>query len=226
MNRPRGAHHLAISTGDIKGQIEFFSDVLGLELVALYWMHGVENAWHGFMKLHDHSYLAFVQIDGMGDIPVQLGVTHAGHGGGISAGGTLQHLAFDVADHDELLTLRDRIRDRGVNVMGPIDHGMCSSIYFAGPEGLSLEVATSPSAIDGDHWIDPEVVELAGITAAELARFRAPAEYHRPGAAVPQPPTSNDRPQMAYPPKLYERLMTMPDDEFTARMSMTEPPVP
>ena len=31
---------------------------------------------------------------------------------------------------------------------------------------------------------------------------------------------------MAYPPKVYERLMTMPDEQFTARMSMTEPPVP
>jgi catechol 2,3-dioxygenase-like lactoylglutathione lyase family enzyme len=226
MIRPCGAHHVAISTGDIKSQIEFFSDVLGLELVALYWMHGVEGAWHGFMKLHDHSYLAFVQIDGMADIPAQLGVTHAGHGGGLSAGGTMQHLAFDVADRDELLTVRDRIRDRGVNVMGPIEHGMCTSIYFAGPEGLSLEVTTSPSPIDGDHWIDPEVVQLAGITADELARFRAPADYERPDVPVPQPSTTNDRPKMAYAPKLYERLMTMPDEELTARMSITEPPVP
>ena len=35
-----GIHHLAIATRDIKAQIEFFSDVLGAELVALYWMHG------------------------------------------------------------------------------------------------------------------------------------------------------------------------------------------
>ena len=41
-----GVHHLAISTADIKAQIGYFSDVLGMELVALYWMHGVEGAWH------------------------------------------------------------------------------------------------------------------------------------------------------------------------------------
>lgn len=225
MIRPRGVHHLAISTADIKAQIEFFNDVLGLELVALYWMHGVDGAWHGFMKLADHSYLAFVQMDAIAGVAAQPGVSHAGHAGGPSAGGTMQHVAFDVADRDELLALRDRIRDRGVHVMGPIEHGMCSSIYFAGPEGLTLEIATSAAAISGDHWIDPEVVGLAGITPAELARYRTPARYESPPEPVPQPPGTG-RPQLAYPPKLYAALMSMPDEELTARLSVTEPPVP
>ena len=226
MIHPRGAHHLAITTGDIKTQIEFFSDVLGLELVALYWMHGVDGARHGFLKLDDHSYLAFVQMDGIADIPSELGVTHAGSGGGKSAPGTMQHVAFDVASEDELLAMRDRIRSRGVNVMGPIHHGMCDSIYFAGPEGLTLEIATSKDAIDGDHWIDPEVVQLAGISPEELARYRAPAVFERPAEPVPQPPIDPAKPHMAYPPAVYERLMMMPDDEFAERMSVTEPPVP
>ena len=34
--KPNGLHHLAIATADIKAQIEFFSDVLGMELVALW----------------------------------------------------------------------------------------------------------------------------------------------------------------------------------------------
>ena len=60
MTKPNGLHHLAIATADIKAQIEFFSDVLGMELVALYWMHGVKGAWHGFLKLNDHASVAFV----------------------------------------------------------------------------------------------------------------------------------------------------------------------
>ena len=226
MLHPRGVHHLAISTGDIKAQIDFFNDVLGLELVALYWMHGVEGARHGFMKLDDHSYLAFVQMDGIADIPHELGVTHAGNGGQPSASGTMQHVAFDVATEDELLAMRDRIRSRGVNVMGPIHHGLCDSIYFAGPEGLTLEIATSKDAIDGDHWVDPEVVALAGITPAELARYRSPEPYDRPAAPVAQPPIDPAKPHMAYSPAVYEKLMTMPDETFTERMSVTEPPVP
>ena len=87
-------------------------------------------------------------------------------------------------------------------------------------------MATSKDPIDGDHWIDPEVVELAGISAAELERLRRPADFTPTATPVAQPPVDLDRPQMAYPPPVLERLMGMADDDVTARMSLTEPPVP
>ena len=110
-----------------------------------------------------------------------------GSGGGVSAPGTMQHVAFDVETYDELLAMRDRIRSRGVNVMGPIHHGMCDSIYFAGPEGLTLEVATSKDPIDPDHWIDPEVVALAGISRRRARPLSPPAAVRASGAAGAQP---------------------------------------
>src|SRR5260370_607599 len=61
MGLPNGVHHLAICTKDIKKQIEYFTDIVGMELVALYWMHGVDNTFHGFLKLSDSSSIAFVQ---------------------------------------------------------------------------------------------------------------------------------------------------------------------
>ena len=226
MIRCNGVHHLAVSTADIKTQIEFMTDVLGMQLVALYWMHGVEGAWHAFLKLHDRSYLAFVQMPAIEKVERVLGVTHAGSGGGVSAGGTMQHLAFNVDTLGELLALRDRIRSRGITVIGPIHHGLCDSIYFAGPEDLSLEIATSERAIDARAWIDPEVVALAGISPAELERFRHPAPFEDRGGAWPQPPLDASKPCMrGFPAGVYERLAAMPDEEFTARMSQTEPPV-
>ncbi|MEZ5228995.1 MAG: VOC family protein [Acidimicrobiales bacterium] len=42
-SRINGVHHLAVNTANIKEQIEFFTDVLGAELVGLFWMHGVEG---------------------------------------------------------------------------------------------------------------------------------------------------------------------------------------
>ncbi len=223
--KANGIHHLAISTSDIKQQIEFFSDVLGMELVALYWMHGVDGAWHGFMKANDHCYIAFVQMDAIKDIPIEYGKSHAGSGAMPSAPGTMQHVAFNVDTVDDLKNIRDRIRTRGVNVLGPIDHGMCQSIYFAGPEGLTLEVATSEVAIDARAWIDPEVVKLAGIEAADLERFKAPARYDGEGGAVPQPPIDPDKPHMQYPPKVYQAIMAMSDQEVFERSSVPEPPV-
>jgi catechol 2,3-dioxygenase-like lactoylglutathione lyase family enzyme len=226
MIRCNGVHHLAISTGDIKAQIQFFNDVLGMELVALYWMHGVEGAWHGFLKLDDHSYIAFVQTPAIGKIERQLGVSHSGSPGSPSAGGTMQHLAFNVDSLDELLAFRDRIRTRGLTVVGPIHHGLCDSIYFAGPEDLSLEIATSEKAIDGRAWIDPEVVALANISPAELARFRKPEPLSLTGGTRAQPAIDKSKPYMrGWPPGVYEHLAALPDGEFTERMSETEPPV-
>lgn len=223
--KPTGVHHLAISTADIKTQIEYFSDVLGCELVALYWMHGVEGAWHGFMKLNDSSYVAFVQTEAIKDIDPIPQVTHAGNAGGASAAGTMQHVAMNVDSYDALLAMRDRIRSKGVNVMGPIHHGMCDSIYFAGPEGLTLEVATSEKAIEPSHWIDPEVVSLAGISATELARYVTPEPFDRPAEPVANPAVDWSRPQMDYPRGVYERLMAMSDEDITAAFSESTPPV-
>ncbi len=226
MTAANGIHHLAIATKDIKSQIEFFNDVLGCELVALYWMHGVEGAWHGFMKLNDNCSIAFVETPDIKDIDRTIGVTHAGSGGGPCAGGAMQHLAFNVDTLEDVLAMRDRIRSRGLTVFGPIDHGMCHSIYFAGLEDLSLEVATSASPIDGRAWIDPEVVDLAGISGEELERYRNPMSYQSSDQPVPQPEFDVDLPwQRGFGRKLYEAIISMPDDVLTERMSESTPPV-
>lgn len=226
MGLANGVHHLAISTANMKKQLEFFCDVLGAELKALYWMHGVENAKHGFVKLGDSSYVAFVETPDNAKIASEIGVSHAGSAAGPSAPGTMQHVALNVDTLEDLLALRDRIRSRGVNVFGPIDHGMCQSMYFAGPENLSLEVATSAAPIDGRAWIDPEVVRLCGISREEEAAMRSPAPFPSKDGAVPQPPIDPSKPHMTMAnPAIYQALMTMPDDEVRARLSETEPPV-
>jgi catechol 2,3-dioxygenase-like lactoylglutathione lyase family enzyme len=225
MTRANGLHHLAISTGNMKAQIEFFSDVLGMELVALYWMHGVEGTWHGFLRLNDTASIAFVQNDKIAATKPAPGISHAGSPALPSAPGTMQHLAFNVDSDEELLNMRDRIRSRGINVIGPLDHGMCKSIYFAGLENLSLEVATSAAAIDARAWIDPEVQALAGISNDELARFKRPAAYKGEGGRLKQPPMDPSKPHQAYPPDMYKALLAMPDEEITKRLSVPEPPV-
>ncbi len=224
--RANGIHHLAISTADIKQQIEFFTDVLGCELVALYWMHGVEGAWHGFLRLDDNSYIAFVEMAQNKPIEREIGVTHAGWPGGPSSGGTMQHVSFNVDTYDDLLGMRDRIRNRGHNVYGPIDHGMCHSIYFAGYEDLSLEVSFSEAAIDQRAWIDPEVVELAGITAEELDRYRRPAVFERPTEPVPQPVRDPDLPfPRGMSDEVYTRVLAVPDEVISRPTKDSAPPV-
>ncbi len=82
MSKLTGLHHMAICTSNMKAQLEFFTDVLGMELVALYWMHGVANTWHGFLRMNDESCVAFVQNEKIAGIQSELGVNHSGNPGG------------------------------------------------------------------------------------------------------------------------------------------------
>jgi catechol 2,3-dioxygenase-like lactoylglutathione lyase family enzyme len=223
--QPTGIHHIAIMAADIKKHIAFFADVVGFPLVALFDMHGVPGGLHAFLRMNDYGYFSIVQLPAVGEIPIELGRTHAGSGALPCAAGTLQHLAFRAGSAAELLALRDRVRSHGINVIGPIDHGMCLSIYFAGPDRMTLEVATSSSPIDAEQWIDPTVLAKAGIDGDEAARFMRPAPYAGP-SPVPQPAYDPEKPHMAFPEKVYRRLLETPDEIVTRTSSYAAPPVP
>jgi len=51
----------------------------------------------------------------------------------------VQHLAMEVEDGVALETAAQRLRDYGVEVIGPIDHSIFQSIYFHDPDGHSVE---------------------------------------------------------------------------------------
>lgn len=223
--KPDGIHHIAIMTGDMKRQIAFFTDVLGCRLVGLFDMHGVPGGLHAFLHLADDCSFSLVQLPGTAATPITLGVTHAGSGAGNSAPGTMQHLAFKVSSREDLLAIRDRIRTKGVNVFGPIDHGLCQSIYFAGPEQLALEVAWSDAAIEPALWIDPAVLQKLGISAEEAARFAAPDPYAGEGGAVPQPPIDPAMPHLDMPEDRYRAIIAAPDEAIWQMASYAEPPV-
>ena len=222
--RPRGVNHLAISTTDMKAQLTYWAEVLGCPTKALYWMHGVENTFHGFVELSSDSYIAFVQHP---DNPseIRLGVSHAANPGAPVTGGATQHIAMHVDTLDEVLAMRDRIRSHGVQVMGPIDHGMIQSIYFAGPEGLNLEVCCGHD-IDARQWIDPEVQGLCDISTDELARLTQPDPIVVGDEPVVQPGFDASKPRMSYPEPIYSAIMGASDADMWNRMGDTSPPVP
>lgn len=225
MGLPNGVHHLAICTKDMKEQIEFFTQVVGMELVALYWMHGVKNTYHGFVRLGDSSSIAFVQGPESGEIQPQTGVSHASWTAGLVAPGAMQHLALNVDTEEDLLTMRDRVRSHGHWVMGPLDHGFCKSIYFAGPEGMMLEFSTSEGeTIDAASWIDPEVVKLNGISLEELEKYKKPPAFESQGGAVQNPEVDLNDPPMQFPPG-QEVVYSMSDKDVTEKLSETTPPV-
>jgi hypothetical protein len=188
----------------------------------------VDETVHAFLRLGDTCSLALVQSPAMQRIDPALGVSHPGFTAGDVAGGAMQHVAFNVDGMDQLLTMRDRLRTHGHWVMGPIDHGMCHSIYATAPEGLMIEFSCSSEAIDAEQWIDPAVVAFCGIDADELARYRRPPAFASQHGAVAQP-DPHAQPNFVFPEEWRERgelLLQLSDADMSAMLSVPTPPVP
>lgn len=55
------------------------------------------------------------------------------------------HFAMKVRDREAIDAWRDRLVKRGVQCDGPVDHGVCTSLYFHDPNGYRLEFITYSS---------------------------------------------------------------------------------
>lgn len=224
VQHPDGIHHIAIMSANMKEQLTFFTQVLGFPLKGLFEMHGVPGGKHAFLEMGEASYFSIVELDGIAEIPSTIGITHAGTGAGKCAAGTMQHLAFRAPDEAGLLAIRDRIRAAGVPAIGPIGHGFCKSIYFAGPEGLTLEVSCKVSEIDPARWVDPAMLAECGISDAETEAMLNPALFVG-DSPVAQPDYDPAVPQMAYPVEALKHILATPDEVITRTGSYDAAPV-
>ena len=224
VQQPNGIHHIAIMSADMKAQLTFFTQVLGFPLVGLFDMHGVPGAKHAFLKMDEASYFSIVEMAGIADIPATVGITHAGTGAGKCAAGVTQHIAFRAPDQAGLLAMRNRIRSHGVPAIGPIGHGFCQSIYFAGPEGLTLEVSTQLTPLDPARWVDPKVLDGCGISSEEAEAMLNPMPCAA-DAVVAQPAYDPAVPNMAYPAETLKMILSTPDEAITSQGSYNQPPV-
>ena len=223
IQQPNGIHHIAIMSANMKEQLNFFTQVMGFPLVGLFEMHGVPGGKHAFLKMDEASYFSVVELGGIAEVPSTLGITHAGTGAGKCAAGTMQHLAFRAPDEAGLIAMRNRIRSHGVPAIGPIGHGFCKSIYFAGPEGLTLEVACKVTEVDPARWVDPKVLAECGISDDEAQAMLNPAPCVA-DAVVAQPAYDPAVPNMAYPTEALKMILATPD-AVVAAQSYDEPPV-
>lgn len=141
-------HHVAYRCTDARETVEFYTKVIGLKFA-----HAITNDFvpsikefsphlHIFFEMADGSYIAFFEVP-VSD-PAQKDP---------NTPGWVQHLALEVADMDALAEGKRRLEAHGVDVVGPIDHGMCHSIYFFDPSGHRMEMATRhPNPAEEAHW--------------------------------------------------------------------------
>ncbi|MCE2461685.1 MAG: VOC family protein, partial [Pseudomonadales bacterium] len=116
--------------------VDFYRDTLGMEFQLAFAENEVPSTgapdpyMHVFLDAGMGNVLAFFELPNsppMGKDP--------------NTPAWVQHIAFEVDTRDELLAARERLETAGLDVLGPVDHGIFDSIYFFDPNGHRLELA-------------------------------------------------------------------------------------
>ena len=142
----RRIHHVAYRCNDAMETVNFYRDTLGMEFQLAFAENEVPSTgapdpyMHVFLDAGMGNVLAFFELPNsppMGKDP--------------NTPAWVQHIAFEVDSRDELLAAKDRLEAWGLNVLGPVDHGIFESIYFFDPNGHRLELACNKGGDEARH---------------------------------------------------------------------------
>jgi catechol 2,3-dioxygenase-like lactoylglutathione lyase family enzyme len=144
---PQMLHHAGYVTQDAAKTVDFYARVLGMGFVATVMDDKVPSTGepfpylHLFFRMQDGSTLAFFES------PVLGAPAPPSH----PAYAVFNHTALAAASRVEVDAWAAQLRANGVEVLGPIDHGIIYSIYFHDPNGLRLEITTTLDPSWDDH---------------------------------------------------------------------------
>ena len=169
--RPTMLSHVAYVTHDTAATAQFYSDVLGMELVNAVLDDSIPSTgdavpyFHSFFRMADGSTVAFFEAP---ELPPEPAPSHPAYD-------IFRHLAMQVDTTEEVDGWRDWLVENGVDVLGPVDHKIVYSIYFHDPNGNRLEI-TAP--VDPD-WNN--MGERARESLAEWEQVKATARARAGG---------------------------------------------
>ncbi len=129
--RAAGVHHVSINVSDVPAALAFYTEVLGLTYVAPTDEPGFRRA----LLVHAPSgfFLGLTQHEANDGTPFRE--TNAG----------LDHLAFAVADREELEEWEERLAAKGVTYSPIQDVFYGSVLVFRDPDGIQLELFVPPA---------------------------------------------------------------------------------
>jgi catechol 2,3-dioxygenase-like lactoylglutathione lyase family enzyme len=134
----RRIHHVAYRCIDSKETVNFYRDLLGMEFKLAIAEDKVPSTgepdpyMHVFMDAGQGNVLAFFELPNSPDM-----------GKDPNTPDWVQHIAFELGSLDEMLDAKKRLEGAGVDVLGPVNHGIFDSIYFFDPNGHRLEFAVN-----------------------------------------------------------------------------------
>jgi catechol 2,3-dioxygenase-like lactoylglutathione lyase family enzyme len=151
-----GIHHVAYRCKDAKATVEFYRDVLGMAFTIAFAEDHVPSTgeydpyMHVFLDAGNGNVLAFFELPQQRDM-----------GRDENTPPWVQHIAFKVDSVDALLSAKARAEAKGIEVLGPTDHGIFKSIYFFDPNGHRIELAADTGTVE-------ELAELQRVAPAML----------------------------------------------------------
>ncbi len=128
-------HHVAYRCKDAKETVEFYQDVLNMDFTMAFAEDQVPSTkepdpyMHVFLDAGMGNVLAFFELP-----------TKEEMGRDEKTPAWVQHIAFELESYAELLAAKERVESKGIDVVGPTNHGVFQSIYFFDPNGHRLEL--------------------------------------------------------------------------------------
>jgi catechol 2,3-dioxygenase-like lactoylglutathione lyase family enzyme len=166
--KPGMLSHVAYMTRDTAATTDFYTRLLGMELVNAVLDDAIPSTgepvpyFHSFFKMADGSTVAFFEAP---ELPPLAPPPHPAYD-------TFQHLAMQVADVETVDRWHRWLCANGVEVLGPVDHKIIYSIYFHDPNGIRLEITTPTSPA----WNDNAEHARSSLAEWEDVKHRAAAE--------------------------------------------------
>ena len=165
--KPGGLSHVAYMTRDTEATSDFYTRLLGMELVNAVLDDAIPSTgepipyFHSFFRMGDGSTVAFFEAP---ELPPLEAVTHQAYN-------TFQHLAMQVDSVATVDAWAAWLRENGVDVLGPVDHKIIYSVYFFDPNGVRLEITTptSPSWNDNGAAATTSLAEWTEVKARAAA---------------------------------------------------------
>ena len=152
-------HHVAYRCKDAKETIEFYQRVMGMDFKLAIAENEVPST-----KAPDPYMHVFLDA-GMGNVLAIFELPNSPEMG--RDGNTpewVQHIAFEVEDMDALSSAKAHIEAEGLEVLGPVNHGIFKSIYFFDPNGHRLELAANTGT-------DEQMAELKTVAPAMIEEW-------------------------------------------------------
>ena len=135
----KGFHHVAYACRDVQETVDFYTRVMGFELIHTEVTPGREGGFfrHIFFDVGDGSCLAFFELHDVG-IPPD-GVVKTAVSTDLGFPRWVNHIAFD-ADPRHRREVLDRLAEYGTEVDYTIQRNWAASTYFTDPNGIWLEL--------------------------------------------------------------------------------------